>query len=55
MRGLSEAAKTRFSGELLRRMEWAEAGEWARIEQSYVKENIKSTIYNFVKGNGGRG
>ena len=55
MQGLSEAAGTRFSGELLRRMEWAEAGEWARIERSYVKENIKSAIYNFVKGSGGRG
>ncbi|MBQ4417382.1 MAG: glycosyltransferase family 2 protein [Butyrivibrio sp.] len=55
MRGIAKAGATRFSGELLRRMEWAEAGKWERIERSYVKENIKSAIYNFVKGSGGRG
>lgn len=51
MRGIADASATRFSGELLRRMEWAEKGEWARIERSYVKENIKSAIYRFVTGN----
>lgn len=55
MQGIAKICATRLSGELLRRMEWAEAGDWARIERSYVKENVKSAVHNFVKGRGGHG